>query len=185
MATKGGDRRVPPWLAGGRPQRPSHERRLQLRRHNGRLLQGMLKCLTALDEHRGCRRSKLGEAFYQALRTNGGSTAGDVVQSNLPAGTADDVVQSNLLVGTAGDVVHRNLHVSAADDDACELPLRREDAVHATIVKLERLRMELSEVQQYLQNDRGAASGAMQPTALQADAVVPGNLHVSTADVVV
>ena len=50
-----------------RPRRCAAERRAQRLRTEGRRVQGIVKALTALGNHRGCRRSKLGDALLDAL----------------------------------------------------------------------------------------------------------------------
>ena len=65
--------RTQPWWTG-RYHRDSAARRDQKRRKSGRQLQDVVKDRHALGNHRGCRRSKLGEALFLVLTSESGSS---------------------------------------------------------------------------------------------------------------
>merc|ERR1712224_189504 len=69
-----------PSFARERPRRSGAERREQDARADARAIQRTLKGFSSLQEHRGCRPTKLGEAFAQALRTH---------SANASAGTGE------------------------------------------------------------------------------------------------
>lgn len=60
-----------PRILERRPNRPAASRRQQYHRAHARNIQAMLKALDCLD-HRGCRRSQLGESLHRALHGGDG-----------------------------------------------------------------------------------------------------------------
>ena len=95
----------------GRPPRDARARREQKRRKSGRQLQDVVKNLHALGNHRGCRRSKLGEALYSVLAS--GCSAGRVFQE-ADAGIA---TSNHVGDGNVAQPVETSAPVAPHDDD--------------------------------------------------------------------
>ena len=57
-----------PWWSSRRPRRTAMERRAQVHRAEGRVVQRLLRAFDALDSHRGCKTSRLGAALADTLR---------------------------------------------------------------------------------------------------------------------
>ena len=64
-----------------RPNRSAAERRAQASRAEARAIQRIVKALQSLEEHRGCRMTKLGRALHATLT---GDTGGHAVATDDP-----------------------------------------------------------------------------------------------------
>ena len=86
----GAARRVPPWWVA-RPNRSARERRNQRRRAAGRTVQELLRSLASIGEHRGCKRTVLGDALYTALQAKISSACGNDTKDVDGTAAADTV----------------------------------------------------------------------------------------------
>ena len=84
----------------GRPTRSSKDREPQKSRSTGRQLQEMMKCLSALDEHRACRPTKLRAALVSVLK--GGTRTNQMTQESRAAPLAEHIPDTKLRVRNAG-----------------------------------------------------------------------------------
>ena len=89
----GGAASAPPWWVA-RTNRSARERRNQRRRAAGRTVQELLRSLASIGEHRGCKRTVLGDALFTALQTKVSRKCGNGTKE------ADAVPQVDLLEET-------------------------------------------------------------------------------------
>lgn len=82
-----------------RPRRPAAARRLQRYRAEARLLQRVVGGLADLGQHRGCRRTRLGDALLQALRGGPGPPAGHVAAQHRAPGRQVNELTEHLVAG--------------------------------------------------------------------------------------
>ena len=57
-----------PGLSGGKRRKPAAARREQARRAEGRMIQGFLRAIESLSEHRGSQPTRIGSALAALLK---------------------------------------------------------------------------------------------------------------------
>lgn len=111
-----------------RPNRPARSRRQQYRRSQARNVQELLRVMVSLD-HRGCRRSQLGESLFKVLQEGGCRAGGGLLAKAEVRGQAEEkeAVVLHHMEGKEKDAhsIHEKLNVLTDEFGALQKPMEK------------------------------------------------------------